>query len=88
MAPLVSERVRLRAWAEGDEPAIEALKMDSEVRQYLGGTQLAEKARSGTAQQLAAQHWGHFVVVLRDGGEVVGTLSLDCKRGPWEMSLQ
>ena len=87
-APLVSERVLLRAWAMGDEQAIEALKMDPEVRRYLGGPQSAEKARSGTAQQIAAQHWGHFVVVLRDGDAVVGTVSLDCKRGPWEISLQ
>jgi len=34
IAPLLSERLRLRAWAEGDERAIVALKMDSEVRQY------------------------------------------------------
>ena len=88
ITPLLSGRLRLREWAEGDERAIVALKMDSEVRQYLGGPQAADKAVAGTRQQIAAQHWGHFSITMRDCQDAIGTVSFDRKRGPWELSLQ
>lgn len=88
IGPLLSERVRLRPWAEHDERAIVALKTDPEVRRYLGGPQPAAKAVAGTRQQIAAQHWGHFAVTMRDCEDAIGTVSFDRKRGPWELSLQ
>lgn len=86
--PLLTERLRLRPWADCDEAAIVALKTDPEVRKYLGGPQSREKALAGTREQIAAQHWGHFVVTTQPSGEAVGTVSFDRKRGPWEVSLQ
>ena len=73
-----------RPWADDDEEAIVALKMDSEVRQYLGGPQVADKAFAG----IAAQHWGDFAVTMRDCEDTVGTVSFDRKHGRWELSLQ
>lgn len=86
--PLLTGRLRLRPWAESDEAAVVALKMDPEVRRFLGGPQPPEKAVAGTRQQIGAQHWGHFVVTLADRDEAIGTVTFDRKRDPWELSLQ
>jgi len=86
--PLTASRLRLRPWRADDEAAIAALKADPQVRMFLGGPVPPEKALATTQSQIANQTWGHFVLADLVDDVAFGTVTLDRKRGPWELSFQ
>lgn len=87
-APLVTARLRLRAWTAGDQPYFVALKTDAEVRAFLGGPVPCERAVARTGEQIAQDRWGYFVLADAEAGTPLGTITFDRKRGPCEISFQ
>lgn len=81
---VVTEHLRLREHASGDREAIVSLLTDEEVRRYVGGPRTEADARSRPLDKA----WGHFAVADGTSNQLVGTVSFDQKRGPWEISFQ
>ena len=85
---IVSERLRLRMATEADSGAKIALLTDPEVREYVGRAMPLEKAQAIVRGRGVDSTWGHFVLADLNSNALLGTLSFDQKRGPWEVSFQ
>jgi len=85
--PLKTERLTLRPTGPSDRDWVFHLFTDPEVRKYLGGAKSEAAARDEVAQ-IKGELWGHFAIVDRATGVMIGSLSFAQKRGPWEISYQ
>jgi [ribosomal protein S5]-alanine N-acetyltransferase len=84
--PLVTDRLRLRAFAEPDRPAVVRLHGDERVRRYLGGARPPAEVEAALAAHPMGACWGIFAVVDRSTDRVMGSVDLDRKRGDLEVS--
>jgi RimJ/RimL family protein N-acetyltransferase len=84
--PLVTDRLRLRAFAEPDRPAVVRLHGDQRVRRYLGGARSPAEVDAALATQPMGACWGIFAVADRGTDRVLGSVALDRKRGDLEDS--
>ena len=83
---LITERLRLRAFAEEDRPAVVRLRSDERVRRYLGGARPPADLEAALAEQLVGATWGVFAVADRTTDCVMGSVDLCRTRGELEVS--
>ncbi len=84
--PLLTQRLRLRAFTDGDRPAALRLRTDGEVRRYLGGPMSPDDAAAALAQGPAGASWGVFAVADQHTDDVMGSVDLSRDRGELEVS--
>jgi RimJ/RimL family protein N-acetyltransferase len=82
-----NDRVRLRAFAESDQPLIGELFASEEVRRYLGGPLDAAAIHRVMAGEFGETP-GVFCVVDISTEETVGSVHLDRRRGEPEVSYE
>ena len=74
---LVTPRLRLRRWRDGDVDALAAINADPEVMRWIGDGSVRDRAATGTEIAAMERLWqargvGRFAVELRDTGELAG----------------
>jgi [ribosomal protein S5]-alanine N-acetyltransferase len=84
---LETPRLVLREVAAGDMELLVALRVDPEVRRYLGGPMSFDQAKS-MAELNIAYPQGKFVVERRDSQEAIGLVLLHEGHGGTEISYQ
>jgi len=84
---IVTERLRLRAFREGDKHAIVRLLTDPDVRRYLGGP-VGDDHLEAARTAAIGERWGAFCVTDVCTGEVIGGCSFDRWRGVLELSYE
>jgi RimJ/RimL family protein N-acetyltransferase len=81
--PLATERLLLRPFEEGDYDVLYEIRSDPEVTRYIpSGVRSPEQVRELLGEKIARAaidaegQWLSAAIALRDGGEVVGEMSL------------
>ena len=74
---LVTARLRLRRWRDGDVAALAAINADPEVMRWIGDGSVRDRAATGAEIAASGRLWqargfGRFAVELRDTGELAG----------------
>ena len=84
--PLITERLCLRAFAEGDRPAVVRLRSDERIRRYLGGARPPADLEAALAKQPMGATWEVFAVADRSTDRILGSVELCRARGELEVS--
>jgi len=74
---LVTARLRLRRWRDGDVDALAAINADPGVMRWIGDGSVRDRAATGAELAASQQLWrvrgfGRFAVEIRDTGELAG----------------
>jgi RimJ/RimL family protein N-acetyltransferase len=74
---LVTARLRLRRWRDGDVDALAAINADPEVMRWIGDGSVRDRAATGAEIAASERLWrargfGRFAVEIRDTGELAG----------------
>jgi RimJ/RimL family protein N-acetyltransferase len=74
---LVTARLRLRRWRDGDVDALAAINADPEVMRWIGDGSARDRAATGAEIAASERLWrtrgyGRFAVEIRDTGELAG----------------
>ena len=85
-APLNTERLRLRAFAEEDRGAVVRLRSDEVVRRFLGGAVSPADVEAALANHPMGTTWSVFAVVDQETDGVMGSVDLSRERGELEVS--
>ena len=77
MVELVTARLRLRRWRNGDVDALAAINADPEVMRWIGDGSVRDRAATGAEIAASERLWrargfGRFAVEVRDTGELAG----------------
>ena len=84
--PLITDRLRLRAFAEGDCPAVVRLRSDGRVRRFLGGAMSPAEVEAALVPQPLGTTWRVFAVADQRTDRVMGSVGLSRDRGELEVS--
>ena len=79
MAPIETQRLRLRQWTDADLEPLARLNADPEVMRYFPAPLTREEsdAMAGRMRaQIEAKGWGFWAVEPRAGGEIVGLVGI------------
>jgi RimJ/RimL family protein N-acetyltransferase len=74
---LVTARLRLRRWRDGDVDALAAMNADPEVMRWIGDGSVRDRAATGAELAAIERLWqargyGRFAVEVRETGELAG----------------
>lgn len=83
--PLLTQRLRLRAFTDRDRPEALRLRTDPEVRRYLGGPMSPDEV-AALGQRQVGTTWGVFAVADQGTDDVMGSVELRRDRGELEVS--
>lgn len=79
MHELLTERLRLRAWAPEDLDALAGIHADPQIAQWLGGAWNREQAQTalhGMTAHVAEHGWGLYAVCLKGEDKPIGVAGL------------
>lgn len=84
--PVVTERLRLRAFTESDRAEVVRMRTDPRVREHLGGPQSEAEVEAALAGQKFGAVWGVFAVADGHSDTALGSVDLSRDRGELEVS--
>jgi RimJ/RimL family protein N-acetyltransferase len=82
---ILTDRVRLRSFREGDKRGIVRLLTDPDVRRYLGGP-VGDEQVTAVRSAAVGERWGAFCFADRSSDAVLGSCRFDRDRGELEVS--